>query len=79
MAVVASKPSPGSVAIDEAPPPSAGHSEDGAALIPVCLLPECQNPPLIKGKIKMLTVIKLLVLTPCFSGSRNFSTYGQKW
>lgn len=45
MAVVASKPSPGSVAIDEAPPPSAGHSEDGAALIPVCLLPECQNPP----------------------------------
>lgn len=46
MAAVVSRPSPGSVAVDEAPPPSAGHSEDGAAVIPVCILPECQNPPL---------------------------------
>lgn len=36
--MVVSRPSVGIAAIDEIPPPSAGHTEDGAGLIHVCLL-----------------------------------------
>lgn len=36
--MVVSRPSVGTAAVDETPPPSAGHAEDGAGLICVCSL-----------------------------------------